>query len=27
VIGRYNEIKRDTGEKEKIDMLLRYLDI
>ncbi len=27
VIGRYNEIKRDTGEKDKIDMLLRYLDI
>lgn len=27
IIGRYNEIKRDTGEKEKIDMLLRYLDI
>jgi Mg/Co/Ni transporter MgtE len=27
VIGRYNEIARDTGEKEKIDMLLRYLDI
>lgn len=27
VIGRYNEIKRDTGERDKIDMLLRYLDI
>ena len=27
VIGRYNEIRRDTSEKEKIDMLLRYLDI
>jgi CBS domain-containing protein len=27
VIGRYNEIKRDTGEKDKIDMLLRYLNI
>ncbi len=27
VIGRYHEIKQDTGEKDKIDMLLRYLDI
>jgi acetoin utilization protein AcuB len=27
VIGRYNEIRPDTGEKDKIDMLLRYLDI
>ncbi len=28
IIGRYNEIVRDAGgEKEKIDMLLRYLDI
>ena len=27
IIGRYNEVKRDTGERDKIDMLLRYLDI
>jgi hypothetical protein len=27
VIGRYQETLKDTGEKEKIDMLLRYLDI
>jgi len=27
IIGRYNETKVDTGEKDKIDMLLRYLDI
>jgi acetoin utilization protein AcuB len=27
VIGRYQETRQDTGEKEKIDMLLRYLDI
>lgn len=27
VIGRYNEVVKDTGEKEKIEMLLRYLDI
>jgi signal-transduction protein with cAMP-binding, CBS, and nucleotidyltransferase domain len=27
VIGRYQEIKEESGEKEKIDMLLRYLDI
>jgi acetoin utilization protein AcuB len=27
VIGRYHEVQQDTGEKDKIDMLLRYLDI
>ncbi|HNR73172.1 MAG TPA: cbs domain containing protein, partial [Cyclobacteriaceae bacterium] len=27
IIGRYQETKIDTGEKDKIDMLLRYLDI
>jgi acetoin utilization protein AcuB len=27
VIGRYQEVQQDTGEKDKIDMLLRYLDI
>jgi CBS domain-containing protein len=27
VIGRYQEVKELSGEKEKIDMLLRYLDI
>jgi acetoin utilization protein AcuB len=27
IIGRYHETKVDTGEKDKIDMLLRYLDI
>jgi acetoin utilization protein AcuB len=27
VIGRYHETQQDTGEKDKIDMLLRYLDI
>lgn len=27
VIGRYHETRQDTGDKEKIDMLLRYLDI
>jgi len=27
VIGRYHEMQQDTGEKDKIDMLLRYLDI
>jgi CBS domain-containing protein len=27
VIGRYHEAKQDFGEKDKIDMLLRYLDI
>lgn len=27
IIGRYNELRRDNSEKEKIDMLLRYLDI
>ena len=27
VIGRYQETKEESGEKEKIDMLLRYLDI
>lgn len=27
VIGRYHETRQDTGDKDKIDMLLRYLDI
>jgi acetoin utilization protein AcuB len=27
IIGRYHEVQQDTGEKDKIDMLLRYLDI
>lgn len=27
VIGRYHETNADTGEKDRIDMLLRYLDI
>lgn len=27
VIGRYQETKLDTGEKERLDMLLKYLDI
>ncbi|MCW5912477.1 MAG: CBS domain-containing protein [Cyclobacteriaceae bacterium] len=27
IIGRYHETRVDTGEKEKIDMLLRFLDI
>ncbi|MBL7860377.1 MAG: CBS domain-containing protein [Cyclobacteriaceae bacterium] len=27
VIGRYHEARQDTGDKDKIDMLLRYLDI
>ncbi len=27
VIGRYHEAQQDSGEKDKIDMLLRYLDI
>ncbi|MBN8576358.1 MAG: CBS domain-containing protein [Cytophagales bacterium] len=27
IIGRYNETQMDTGEKDKIEMLLRYLDI
>jgi CBS domain-containing protein len=27
IIGRYHEVQQDSGEKEKIDMLLRYLDI
>jgi len=27
VIGRYHEVRQDTGEKDKIEMLLRYLDI
>ncbi|MBL7873184.1 MAG: CBS domain-containing protein [Cyclobacteriaceae bacterium] len=27
VIGRYHELQQDTGEKDKIDLLLRYLDI